>query len=237
MTMPATHLIVEKPVWDPAANSLSWRGQLALRLVAAPIASSYLNEWERLGWVWAIPDRRGGAASTKRGRGRRHAIGLLKRSQRGNALLQFASVQGALLWWPAEWTTGRDAAMPTAACDAAHHPAPRPRPTVVAGEQTHLIVEKPIWDRQAGELSWGGKVIAAFTDRASVVAELLDEWELRGWLWVIVDPLGRDAIGDPTQSLRHAVYRLNEHQGERRAIHFAAIHHGLVCWYPAEWLT
>ncbi|HUY32970.1 MAG TPA: hypothetical protein VMV69_09330 [Pirellulales bacterium] len=75
------------------------------------------------------------------------------------------------------------------------------------------------------------------TDHASVEADLLDEFERLGWIWVIRTPLAAEILGDRTLAQRHAVHELNQHQGESRTIHFASLHGGLICWYPAVWLS
>ncbi|HUY32973.1 MAG TPA: hypothetical protein VMV69_09345 [Pirellulales bacterium] len=47
--------------------------------------------------------------------------------------------------------------------------------------------------------------------------------------------LAAEVLGDKTLSQRHAVHELNQRQGKSRMIHFASLHGGLICWYPAEW--
>lgn len=101
----------------------------------------------------------------------------------------------------------------------------------------HRCFPVPCWDRRTGELRWHGDVILRLSDRASMEAAILDEFQRLGWNWVILDPIGREVIGDPSLSRRHAVLRLNLNQRSRIAVRFASLHGGFVCWWPAEWTS
>ncbi|HQU41842.1 MAG TPA: hypothetical protein PK867_03480, partial [Pirellulales bacterium] len=54
--------------------------------------------------------------------------------------------------------------------------------------ETCLIVEKPIWNRRVGDLTWRGTLVLHLSEHATVALELLDEFHRRGWIWVIKDP-------------------------------------------------
>ena len=102
-------------------------------------------------------------------------------------------------------------------------------------DDRYLIVEKPVWDRRSGELTWRNRLVLMLTDHAVVESALLDAWQRLGWKWVICDPLDREALGDPTLARRHALHRLNKNQVGTPAIYFGSLRGGLICWYPSEW--
>ncbi len=110
-------------------------------------------------------------------------------------------------------------------------------PAAVATRDTHLVVPRPTWERTAGDLRWRDELVLQLTDHASVQADILDEFERLGWIWMIPSPLGPEILGDKTASKRHAVNELNERQGSTPKIHFASLHGRFVCWCPAVWLA
>ncbi len=112
--------------------------------------------------------------------------------------------------------------------------APSAQP-VISPDNVFLIVEKPIWNRRSLVLTWADELVLKLTDHASVEGPILDEFQRLGWIWAIRDPTERDSLGDPTLPRRHALVRLNQHQGERPRIVFASSHGGLICWFPSAW--
>jgi hypothetical protein len=76
--------------------------------------------------------------------------------------------------------------------------------------------EIPIWNKRDRELQWRGKLVKRFTTPAINQELLLDEFEKRGWVRRIENPLS-DAINDLSkEQLAQAVRRLNGCQREPR---------------------
>ena len=104
-----------------------------------------------------------------------------------------------------------------------------------ASGATHLVIEKPAWNEQTGELRWKGRVVLALPKKSDSARELVREFDGEGWIWIVRDPIEPGALGDATQERRHAIQNLNDQQWPQKSIHFFSVRGNLVGWCPAQW--
>ena len=104
-------------------------------------------------------------------------------------------------------------------------------------DSTQLIIERPIWSEASGELSWKGEVVLRLANNAHSERAILREFQRRGWIWFVRDPIESATIGNATQERRHAIHALKKRQGKRERIHFFSLQGGHVGWCDARWLA
>lgn len=80
--------------------------------------------------------------------------------------------------------------------------------------------ERPRWDEDARELTWGGQVVKRFRTPARSQELVLAAFEESGWPARVDDPLPRLAGEDPRQRLHDAIRRLNGNQLAARRLRF-----------------
>ena len=82
--------------------------------------------------------------------------------------------------------------------------------TLPAAGSTQLIIEKPLWSEASGELAWKGEVVLRLANNAHSERAILREFQRRGWIWLVRDPIESATIGDATQERRHATHALKK---------------------------
>jgi hypothetical protein len=85
----------------------------------------------------------------------------------------------------------------------------REKRLIIESLQKLFADTKPVWDNQAGTLSYGGIAVRHFRRPSSDHWRILDAFEQQGWPPRIDDPLPETADGDRPQRLAEAVQFLN----------------------------